>query len=131
MDCNLPGSSVHWISQTRILKWAAISSFRGLPDPRIESASPVSLALAGGFFTTDSQGCLIIFFCSGLMEKNSHTLCYNIYMCIMFSLYQSVISHSYSFFLNKLLVSRAINMLKIRSKLEKTLRLANFNINHI
>ena len=29
MDCNLPDSSVHGIFQTRILKWVAISSFRG------------------------------------------------------------------------------------------------------
>ena len=29
MDCSLPGSSVHWISQARILEWVAISSSRG------------------------------------------------------------------------------------------------------
>ena len=29
------------------------------PDPGIEPASPVSLALAGGFFTTESPGKLI------------------------------------------------------------------------
>ena len=29
MDCSLPGSSVHGISQTRILEWVAISSSRG------------------------------------------------------------------------------------------------------
>jgi len=29
MDCNLPGSSVHGISQARILEWVAISSSRG------------------------------------------------------------------------------------------------------
>ena len=28
----------------------------GLPDPEIEPASPVSLALAGGFFTTVPPG---------------------------------------------------------------------------
>ena len=28
MDCSLPGSSVHGISQARILEWVAISSSR-------------------------------------------------------------------------------------------------------
>ena len=27
MDCILPGSSVHWISQARILEWVAVSYF--------------------------------------------------------------------------------------------------------
>ena len=30
MDCSLPGSSVHGISQERILKWISISFSRGL-----------------------------------------------------------------------------------------------------
>ena len=29
MDCSLPGSSVHWILQARILEWVDISSSRG------------------------------------------------------------------------------------------------------
>ena len=29
MNCSLPGSSVHGISQARILEWIAISFFRG------------------------------------------------------------------------------------------------------
>ena len=49
MDYSLPGSSVHGISQARILEWVAISFFRDLPDPGIEPASP---ALGGGLFTT-------------------------------------------------------------------------------
>ena len=28
MDCSLPGSSVHWILQTRILEWVAMPSSR-------------------------------------------------------------------------------------------------------
>ena len=35
MDCSLQGSSVHWISQARILEWAAISSSRGSSWPRM------------------------------------------------------------------------------------------------
>ena len=48
MDCSLPSSSVHGISQARILEWVAISPGY-LPDSGIE---PVSSALAGRFFTT-------------------------------------------------------------------------------
>ena len=45
MDCSLPGSPVHEISQARNLLPPAAD----LPDPRVE---PVSLVLAGRFFTT-------------------------------------------------------------------------------
>ena len=34
MDYSLPGSSVHGISQARILEWMAISSSRGSSQPR-------------------------------------------------------------------------------------------------
>ena len=34
MDCSLPSSSVHGISQAKILEWVAISSFRGSSPPR-------------------------------------------------------------------------------------------------
>ena len=30
MDCSPPGSSVHGISQARVLEWVAISSYRGI-----------------------------------------------------------------------------------------------------
>ena len=53
MDCNLPGSSVHGISQARILEWATISFSGDLPSPGIEPLSP---ALAGGFFTAEPPG---------------------------------------------------------------------------
>ena len=52
MDCTPPGSSVHGISQARILEWGAISSPRDLPDPEFKPAPPVSPALTGRFFTT-------------------------------------------------------------------------------
>ena len=41
-DCNLPGSSVHGISQARILEWVAVSFSRDLPDPGIKPTSWVS-----------------------------------------------------------------------------------------
>ena len=49
MDCSLPGSPVHGISQARILKWVAISSSMGSSEPR-------SPALAGGLFTSEAPG---------------------------------------------------------------------------
>ena len=48
MDCNLPGSSVHGISQARILEWVAISFSRGSSQPR--DRTRVS-CIAGRFFT--------------------------------------------------------------------------------
>ena len=49
MDCSLPGSSVHGISQTRVLEGVAISFSRGSSRCRDQIAPP---ALAGRFFTT-------------------------------------------------------------------------------
>ena len=52
MDCNPPSSSVHGISQARILEWAAISFFRGV----FLTQGP-NLHLQGqGFFTTEPPG---------------------------------------------------------------------------
>ena len=51
MDCSPPGSSVHAISQARILEWVAISFSRGSSRPRDLTTSLASPALAGGFFT--------------------------------------------------------------------------------
>ena len=53
-NCSQLGSSVHGISQTRILEPVVISYPRGdLPKSGIEPACP---PLAGGFFTTQHQG---------------------------------------------------------------------------
>ena len=52
-DCNAPGSSVHGISQARILDWLPFPFPGDTPNPSIEPASP---ALAGGFFTTEPSG---------------------------------------------------------------------------
>ena len=52
MDCSPPGSSVHENFQARILECIAISCSRGSSDPGIETASPLSPELAGGFLTT-------------------------------------------------------------------------------
>ena len=54
IDCSLPGSSVHGIVQVRILEWVPCSPPGDLPDSGTEPISPVSPALAGGFFTTSA-----------------------------------------------------------------------------
>ena len=51
MDDWPTGSSVHGMLQTRILKGLLCPSTGDLPDPGIESASIMSSALAGRFFT--------------------------------------------------------------------------------
>jgi len=50
MDCSPPGSSVHGISQARILEWIAISFSRGSSRPRDQTCIS---CLAGRFFTTE------------------------------------------------------------------------------
>ena len=55
-DCSPPGSSVHGISQARILEWVVISSSRGSFRPKIEPMSPASPALESKFFTTVLSG---------------------------------------------------------------------------
>ena len=56
MGYSPPGSSLHGISQARVLEWVTISSSRGLPDPGIEPVSSASPVLTGGFFTTVLPG---------------------------------------------------------------------------
>ena len=51
MDCSLPGSSVHGVLQARVHPLPCPPS-GDLPDPRTESVSLKSPALAGEFFIT-------------------------------------------------------------------------------
>ena len=52
-DCSLPGSSVHGISQARILEWIAIASPGHLSSPRIK---PKSLTLQVGCLLSEPPG---------------------------------------------------------------------------
>ena len=56
IGCSPPGFSVNGIFQVRILNGLPFPMPGYLPDPGIEPASPVSPALAGGFFTTEPHG---------------------------------------------------------------------------
>ena len=52
MDCSLPGSSVHGISQQEYWSGLPFPSPGNLPDPGVKTSSLASPALAGRFFTT-------------------------------------------------------------------------------
>ena len=56
MNCSPPGSSVHGISQARILEWVAFPPTGDLPDPGIEAVLFVSHALAGRFLNMEPSG---------------------------------------------------------------------------
>ena len=69
MDCSPPSSSVHGISQARILEWVATSSFSLSSWLRIQ---PASLALADGFFTAEPLGSpmlMLKYISSACLEK--------------------------------------------------------------
>jgi len=53
VDCSLPGSSVHGISQARILDWVAVSSPGDLSNPGLELTSP---ELTGDSLPLNHQG---------------------------------------------------------------------------
>ena len=54
VDCSPPVSSVHGISQARILDWLPFPPPRDVPKPGIKPASLMSPALAGKFFSTSA-----------------------------------------------------------------------------
>ena len=53
MDCSLQGSSVHGISQARILEWVVMSFSRGSSQPRDQIGIS---CIVGRFFTTEPPG---------------------------------------------------------------------------
>ena len=57
MDCTPPDSSVHGISQARVLEWAAISFPRGSSWPRDQTCGSCSIScIAGRFFNPWATG---------------------------------------------------------------------------
>ena len=73
IDSRPPGSTVHGISQARILEQVANSFSKGCPLPGIEPASPASPALAGRFFTTKPPE--IMFSLKGQCVQQQKGLC--------------------------------------------------------
>ena len=60
IDSSLPGSSVHEISQARILELVVISFSRGSCQPRDQTRSPASTATGRQFFTSEPPGMEVI-----------------------------------------------------------------------
>ena len=54
IDCSPPGSSVHGISQAKMLEWVNIPFSRGSSGPGIEPTDLTSSVLAGGLFITNA-----------------------------------------------------------------------------
>ena len=85
MDHSSPGSSVHGISQARILEWVAISFSRGSSQE-----DPASPALAGRFITTEPPGkpyvCRYLSFNWDMTCKHQdlHSKLINKYICITY-----------------------------------------------
>jgi len=52
IDGSPPGSSLHGVSQAKVLKWVTMASSRAFPDPGIRPMSLGSLALEGGLSAT-------------------------------------------------------------------------------
>ena len=88
MDCSPPDSSVHGISQARILEWVAIPPPGNLLDPGIEPVSLASPAWAGRFFTTRGTAYTHTHthththVCCCLVIKSCSTLCDFIHYCL-------------------------------------------------
>ena len=68
MDYILPGSSVHGVSQARILQWVAMPSCRGSSWPRNRTQVSSISWLAGGFFITVPPGKSYVFLAWALMD---------------------------------------------------------------
>ena len=51
--CSPPGSSVYRTLQPRLLEWVAMPSSRESSQPGDRTLSPVSLGVAGRFFTAE------------------------------------------------------------------------------
>ena len=56
MFCSPPGSSVHGVSQARILEWVAISFSKGSSQSWNQTRTSFISCIAGGFFTTEPPG---------------------------------------------------------------------------
>ena len=87
IDCSLPNSSAHGISQARILKQVAISFFRGSSQHRDQICIS---SLAGRFFTTEPPGLFvhIIEYYSIKKKKKNELLKYARLWMYLKSLYQ-------------------------------------------
>ena len=56
MDCSPPGSSVHGISQAKILEWVTMPCPRGSSQTRDRTDVSCIPCISGGFFTNEPLG---------------------------------------------------------------------------
>ena len=72
--CNSPGSSVHGISQGRILEWVTISFSRGYFQLRDQTSLS---CIVGRYFTTESPGklCILLWVLNISYSRNILELC--------------------------------------------------------
>ena len=62
VDCSLPGSSIHWIFQARILAWLAMPCSRASSQCRDRTHVSYDFCIASGFFTAELPGKTIVYF---------------------------------------------------------------------
>ena len=74
MDCSLPGSSVHGISQARILEWVAMPSSRGSSRPRDPSRISYVSCIGSRFFTISAAREAPVFSQSGASNPRLKTM---------------------------------------------------------
>ena len=92
MNCSPPDSSLHGISQVRILEWVAISYSRDLPNPGIEAASLGFPTLTGGFFITSSPGSSELPYDPAIsllhmyLKKNFKDICIPMFIAALFTI---------------------------------------------
>ena len=76
--CSPPGSTIHGISQAKMLEWLPRPTPGDLSDPGVEHVSE-SPALAGGFLTTSATwvwgGCSAIASSAVCRDSSSHGFC--------------------------------------------------------
>ena len=70
MDCSLPGSSVHGISQARILECVAISYSRGSSRPKDRTQVSFVSSIVRWIFTTEPPGKPIVLFNSEVVSDS-------------------------------------------------------------
>ena len=91
-DCSPPGFSVHGIF-FRQEYWTKLPfpSPGYLPDPRIKPASPVSPALASGFFTTAPPGkpCPLLLCANWNLGKHCCSFLLSPWMSFLFQIFQN------------------------------------------
>ena len=83
MDYSLPGSSVHGISQARILEGLPCPPPGDLSNPGIKPVSLASPALAGEFFTTSTTWEALTFGVNLIINKDYHHIKASL-LCISF-----------------------------------------------